>query len=332
MIESNQNLSYDEIKRSLARGIISPHEFEQVAASVYNYQLQYNSIFAQYVASVSRERGHMTHFLPISAFKVNLLKSKDWDHEMIYTSSGSTGTVTSRHAVRHVEDYLQNCRRGFEQHYGRVERYSYLALLPSYLEREGSSLIAMMQHFVEVSGEGSGFYLYNHEELYQRIMDHQSKGIPTVLFGVSFALLDFCKAYEMSFPDLIVMETGGMKGRAKEMAREDLHKDLSSRLGVSKIHSEYGMTELMSQCYSKGDGIFYPTNTIKVTAREINDPFTEVKYGKTGVLHIVDLANVDTCSFIATEDLGVCYPDGSFRLIGRLDHSDLRGCNLLLNE
>ena len=220
---------------------------------------------------------------------------------------------------------------GFEAFYGAVADYCVLGLLPSYLERSGSSLIAMVDHFIQLSKHPkSGFFLYDHAALADVLRQCQKTQQPTLLIGVSFALLDFAEQYSLDLSRITIMETGGMKGRRKEITRQVLHTILQDAFQVDVIHSEYGMTELLSQGYSKGKGIFYPTPTMKVLAREITDPFAVQKNNKTGVLNIIDLANLDSCAFIATDDLGKVAVDGSFEILGRLDSSDVRGCNLMV--
>jgi hypothetical protein len=231
-----------------------------------------------------------------------------------------------------VAFYKTLCHQGFEQFYGKVENYCFLGLLPSYLEREGSSLIVMVDDFIKKSKyPQSGFFLYNHEALCHILVKNKAKNIPTVLFGVSFALLDFVEQFQLNFPELIIMETGGMKGRRREMIREELHETIQNGFGTTAIHSEYGMTELMSQGYSKGFGRFESSATMKILLRDVNDPLSILpNSGRLGVLNVIDLGNLDTCSFIATDDLVRVYADNSFDVLGRLDSSDVRGCNLLV--
>jgi hypothetical protein len=271
-------------------------------------------------------------FLPIQFFKNQDIKTGDWAAEAVFSSSGTTGAITSQHFCRDVDFYTQIARQGFEQFYGKIANYCVLGLLPSYLERSGSSLIAMVDDFIKLSKQPkSGFFLTEHAELNAILNEQRKAQMPTLLIGVSFGLLDFIDAYTIDFPELVVMETGGMKGRRREMIRAELHESFTKGFGVKKIHSEYGATELFSQGYSKGNGIFEPTSTLSVLSREINDPLSiQPKNGKLGILNLIDLGNLDTCSFIATDDLGRVYSDGSFEVLGRLDNSDMRGCNLLV--
>jgi hypothetical protein len=225
--------------------------------------------------------------------------------------------------------YKQSFSRGFEYFYGSPENYIFLALLPSYLERAGSSLVYMVDHLIQVSGhELCNFYLDNLSDLANILRQKQNR--KTVLIGVSFALLDLAENYDLDIPDVVVMETGGMKGRRKELIRQELHDILKSKFNLSSIHSEYGMTELLSQAYSKGDGIFKSPPWMKILIRDINDPKTLLKTNQTGGINVIDLANIYSCSFIATKDLGKIQPDGSFEVIGRFDNSDIRGCNLMV--
>jgi hypothetical protein len=251
--------------------------------------------------------------------------------EVAFTSSGTTGTITSSHFVTDVSWYVESFREAFALFYGDIEKYTILALLPAYLEREGSSLIYMADDLIRQSkNPDSGFFLYDHDKLYQQLKKQQEAKKPTILIGVTFALLDFIEKYTLDFPELIVMETGGMKGRRKEMIREELHEQLCRGFGVEAIQSEYGMTELLSQAYSKGEGIFNCPPWMKIIVRDTNDPMTLLNKDRTGGINVIDLANINSCSFIATQDLGKVYADNSFEVLGRFDNSDIRGCNLLI--
>ncbi len=272
-------------------------------------------------------------FLPVAAFKHWPVYTEPDLPAVFFESSGTTTSVNSRHYIKDMDWYLSNCRRGFEYQYGAVNQYCILALLPHYQERQHSSLIAMVSHFIGLSlYPESGFYLYNHSDLYVQLEKCKARGIPTLLFGVSFALLDFAEGFKIDFPELLVMETGGMKGRRVEVTREDLHAQIANSFGTTHVHSEYGMTELLSQAYSKSQGLFYPSPTMKVSTTEIADPLSREKYGKTGLINVIDIANIDSCAFIATEDIGKVYEDGSFTVEGRLDQSDVRGCNLMVGD
>jgi hypothetical protein len=272
-------------------------------------------------------------FLPISAFKSNKLHCELIKEEQVFFSSGTTGSAPSKHFVFDLKLYLKNALSIFESFYGKVEEYCFLALLPSYLERSGSSLVQMVDYFIAQSQyQQSGFYLYDHLDLKNQLDDCKKRKIPTVLFGVSFALLDFSEEYSVSFPELIIIETGGMKGRKTEITRDALHNIIAKGFKVDNVHSEYGMTELFSQAYSKNKGVYHPGRTMSVIIKEISDPFNSVEKGKTGIINIIDLANVDSCAFIETQDLGKKYDDGTFEVLGRLDVSDIRGCNLMVSD
>jgi len=271
-------------------------------------------------------------FLPIECFKTEKVYCGHTTPQQIFTSSGTTGAQTSRHYVKELSLYEQSFRKGFEHFYGNVEDYVVLALLPSYLERTGSSLITMVADLIERSGsEYSGFYLNEYDLLAERLQTLDASGKKVLLIGVSFALLDLIAEHTFSLKNTIVMETGGMKGRRKELVREELHALLCKGFGVEMIHSEYGMTELLSQAYSAGKGIYKCVPWLKVLIRDTNDALSYLPTGKTGGLNIIDLANRESCSFIATQDLGKLYPDGTFEVLGRFDNADIRGCNLLIS-
>jgi len=330
IFQSARSHLYDLIQK------LQPDQFEMLALQVFRFQARFNPLYAQFLDLLHIDTSKIQRLedipcLPIQLFKQYEIKTGEWPNEAIFSSSGTTGAQTSRHAVRSLADYSSNAQRGFEAFYGPLSNYCFLALLPAYLEREGSSLVYMVEDFVRLSPyPQSGFYLYDHDALRKTLVECAAQKIPTVLIGVSFALWDLAETGTLNFPELIVMETGGMKGRRRELTRSELHQILSEGLGIQSIHSEYGMTELLSQAYSKGAGIFYPSPTMRVWAREVYDPFTPTPTARTGVLNIIDLANLDTISFISTEDLGKVYADGSFEVLGRLDAGDIRGCNLLL--
>lgn len=270
-------------------------------------------------------------FLPIELFKYYDIQTGHWTPAQIFSSSGTTGQTASRHLLSDPEWYRIQARRTFAQRYGQPQNYCFLALLPSYLERSGSSLVFMAEDFIRQSRyPQSGFYLYNASDLIKVLTDCRKNAIPTVLLGVSFALLDLAEQHPMDLAGIIVMETGGMKGRREEITREALHQTLCHAFGIERIHSEYGMTELLSQAYSTGGGLFHPGPAMQVLAREAADPFAFQEAGRTGALNIIDLANIDTISFIATDDLGRIHPGGAFEVLGRLDNSELRGCNLMV--
>ncbi|MEN5432507.1 acyl transferase [Sphingobacterium faecium] len=311
-------------------------EFNEICLETFHFQVEKTSIYRQYVQYLNKKIHTIDHytkipFLPIELFKSQKIITDNFSPEIVFTSSGTTGITTSKHLVAKKEVYEKSFRTAFEQFYGKIDDIAILALLPSYLERTGSSLIYMINDLMQHSQQPeSDYFLYNHEELYQTLIKLKAKGTKTLLFGVTFALLDFIEKYELTFPELIIMETGGMKGKRKEMVREEIHDLLCKSFQVPGIHSEYGMTELLSQGYSYGNGIFRHPNWMKILIRETNDPLTLAENKKTGAINVIDLANRYSCSFIATQDLGKIYDDGSFEVLGRFDQSDIRGCNLLV--
>jgi len=311
-------------------------EFTEAAMAIFQYQAKNCAVYREFIGGLQIDPHTINHvedipFLPIEFFKSHPVLSSPTPAEVTFTSSGTTGIVTSRHFVTDVGWYIESFRKAFNLFYGDIKNYTILALLPSYLEREGSSLIYMVDDLIRQSqNPDSGFFLYNHDELYHQLKKQQLAKKPTLLIGVTFALLDFLENYAINFPELIVMETGGMKGRRKEMIREELHEQLCKGFGVDAIHSEYGMTELLSQAYSSGNGIFNCPPWMKIITRDTNDPMSLLPGNKTGGVNIIDLANINSCSFLATQDVGKVYADGSFEVLGRFDHSDIRGCNLLI--
>jgi phenylacetate-coenzyme A ligase PaaK-like adenylate-forming protein len=316
--------------------IANEAQFLENALQIFHFQAENCSVYKTYLSYLNihpREIKTLKAipFLPIEFFKTHFVISNKQEPQVTFTSSGTTGITTSRHLVTDVSWYQKSFRQGFELFYGDIKNYAFLALLPSYLERSGSSLIYMVEDLItETENPDSGFYLYNDEELYRKLIYLQQKKQPTVLIGVTFALLDFIEKHQLHFPELIIMETGGMKGRRKEMIREELHQTLCQGFGVPAIHSEYGMTELLSQAYSLGQGLFHCVPWMKVLIRDTNDPFSILSNGKTGGINVIDLANIHSCSFIATQDLGKLYENDAFEVLGRFDFSDIRGCNLLI--
>jgi len=316
--------------------ISNAEQFDTTALQIFKYQAGNCKIYRDFLKGLKIDPDQISNtaeipFLPISFFKNHAVKSDTTQAETIFTSSGTTGMVTSQHFVTDVSWYEASFRKAFELFYGDIKSYTVLALLPSYLEREGSSLIYMAADLIKQSeNTDSGFYLYNHEELYQQLIKQKADRTPTLLIGVTFALLDFVEQYQLDFPGLIVMETGGMKGRRKEMIREELHSILCNGFGVHTIHSEYGMTELLSQAYSKSDGVFACPPWMRIIVRDTNDPLSLVAGNKTGGINVIDLANINSCSFIATQDLGRLNGKGEFEVLGRFDNADIRGCNLLI--
>lgn len=316
--------------------INNDQQFSETALQIFRHQAQNCTVYRDFIKGLKIDPDTVTAidqipFLPIEFFKSHRVLSSDDPIEVTFTSSGTTGMITSSHYITDVSWYIESFREAFQLFYGDIKNYTVLALLPSYLEREGSSLIYMADDLIKQSSNpDSGFFLYNHDELYQQLRKQQRAKKPVILIGVTFALLDFIENYSIDFPELIVMETGGMKGRRKEMIREELHDKLCKGFGVTAIHSEYGMTELLSQAYSKSNGIFNCPPWMNVITRDTNDPMSIIENDKTGCINVIDLANFNSCSFIATQDLGKMYADGSFEVLGRFDNSDIRGCNLLV--
>jgi len=316
--------------------IHSEKDFNVLALESFFYQVESNLVYQQYINFLHVDISAISHysqipFLPIQFFKTQQVLASGFEPEITFTSSGTTGMINSRHPVPDISWYEESFRRAFHRFYGNIEDIALLALLPSYLEREGSSLIYMVDDLIKSSKQPeSNYFLYNHADLYQSLLQLKNKGTRTILIGVTYALLDFIENYQLNFPELIVMETGGMKGKRKEMVREELHQILQKGFGVPSIHSEYGMTELLSQGYSFGNGSFDTPLWMKILIRDTNDPLTLLDKGKTGAINVIDLANYYSCSFIATQDMGKLHPDGSFEVLGRFDNADIRGCNLLV--
>ena len=270
-------------------------------------------------------------FLPIQFFKSHRVISNENSIQETFTSSGTSGEQTSKHYVTDVSIYEKSYQNGFSQFYGNIEDYVVLALLPSYLEREGSSLIYMVSDLIQkTKNSESGFYLHNTDALIDKLIVLDSTGKNVILIGVTYALLDLIEQHQFQLKNTIIMETGGMKGKRKELIREELHAQLCSGFGVSSIHSEYGMTELLSQAYSLGNGIFECPTCMQILIRDTEDALNYVENGKTGGINVIDLANINSCSFIATQDLGKKYPNTTFEVLGRFDNSDIRGCNLMV--
>ena len=316
---------------------ISNHkQLEKMALKVFRYQHENNKVYRDFcdflkVNSQEVKSLQQIPFLPIQFFKSHEVVSNTNRPEQIFTSSGTTGMVNSRHLVTDVSLYEESYRKGFSEFYGNIENYVVLALLPSYLERTGSSLIYMVEDLIKRSNSPeSGFYLDNHDELIQKLITLDESGQNVILIGVTYTLLDLLEKQKFDLKNTIIMETGGMKGRRKEMIREELHNILCNGFGVSAIHSEYGMTELLSQAYSLGNGVFECPNWMHILIRDTEDALTYVNEGKTGGINVIDLANINSCSFIATQDLGKKNPNKAFEVLGRFDNSDIRGCNLMV--
>ncbi len=310
--------------------------FEKLALTIFQYQAENNQVFNSWLNSLNWDTNKIKStnniseipFLPVSAFKTHKVVTGDFIPEVIYTSSGA---IDSKHLVSSKKLYLKNAQLSFEKFYGPAKNYAWLCLLPGYLERDGSSLIDMAEYFISISEhDESGFFIKGIDELKYRLDTLELNGIPTILLGVTFALLDLTETLSpMKLGHTIIMETGGMKGRRKEPIRNELHKKLTSFFGVKKIHSEYGMTELLSQAYSFGDGLFRPPPQMNVIPRSLETPLINSELNEVSGLNIIDLANSDSCAFIATDDIGKVFENGCFEVIGRIDGSDKRGCSLL---
>lgn len=310
--------------------------FKAYALELFAFQYQNNPLYQEFCKYLGKTPKNVLTlealpYLPISFFKTHELVLAGTPKNFYFSSSGTTGSKASKHFVPELDWYQKTYTHAFELFYGTPTQYCILALLPAYLEREGSSLIYMVQDLIAKSKHPkSGFYLHNHKDLKETLEALETQGTKTLLIGVSFALLDFVENYPMPLKHTIVIETGGMKGRRKEMIREALHLALSQGFGLSKIHSEYGMTELLSQAYSKGDGIFECPPWMRISIRDTQDPLSLIGDYKTGGINIIDLANTHSCAFIATQDLGKTWGNGKFSVLGRFDHAAIRGCNLLV--
>ena len=316
--------------------ITSELEFNTLALRVFKFQYEANAVYQKFCKLLDKHPSNVNSlrdipFIPIEFFKSHDILSSKEPIVKTFTSSGTTGSRTSKHFITDLTIYEDSFNIAFQEFYGNPEDYAILALLPSYLERDGSSLIYMANNLIADSKHPkSGFYLHNLEDLAQTLKALDDSGQKTLLIGVSFALLDLVDAYSFQLENTIVMETGGMKGRRKEMIREELHEILSKGFGVNNIHSEYGMTELLSQAYSNGQGVFNCPKHMKILIRDPEDALTYLTKGKTGGIYVIDLANLNSCSFIATQDLGKQISETDFEILGRFDHSDVRGCNLMV--
>jgi len=325
-----------EITQEAIFSIQNPIEFEEIALSVFQYQAQNNPVYKSFIEYLGIDPHQVDNlidipFLPIEFFKSQKIISNENEILETFSSSGTTGMQQSKHYITDLSWYEQSFQNAFQLFYGDPSKYIILALLPSYLERDGSSLIYMCEHLIKQSqDERSGFYLNEFEKI-KTIIEENNAEKKVLLIGVTYALLDFAEQYPFHMENCIVMETGGMKGKRKEMLREEVHAVLCKAFQLKQIHSEYGMTELLSQAYSNGNGIFRTPPWMKILIRETNDPFSYYAFNRSGGINIIDLANVNSCSFIATQDLGKNHPDGRFEVLGRFDNADVRGCNLLVN-
>jgi phenylacetate-coenzyme A ligase PaaK-like adenylate-forming protein len=314
----------------------NPIDFDELAIELFELQYHNNRVYKQFCDLLNKRPSNVSHvneipFLPVEFFKNHAIKTGNFDVEIIFSSSGTTRSQASYHHVKDVVIYENSFLKGFHYFFGNPEKYIFLALLPSYLEREGSSLIYMVKQLISLSrNEESGFYLNEYQKLSEQLTILNNGGKKVILFGVTYALMEFAEQFPTIFPELIVMETGGMKGKRKEIVRDELHGILKKGFGTENIFSEYGMTELLSQSYSLGNGLFETPPWMKILIRDTNDPLTLLPEGKTGCINIIDLANMYSCSFISTQDLGKKHENGKFEVLGRFDNSDVRGCNLLV--
>lgn len=304
---------------------------------IFTYQYKYCDVYQEYckLLGVNNDLIDSTKipFLPISLFKTRIVSSTDTKPEKCFASSGTTGMIRSKHFINDIVIYEKSFLHNFTNSYGPIEDYSILGLLPSYLEQTESSLVYMVDKLIQKSTKhGGGFFMQNTFALKEQLMYNETNGIPTILFGVTYALLDFAEEFPMNLNHCIIIETGGMKGRKKEITKAEVHEILCDKFSLSNIHSEYGMTELFSQVYSKGNGIYFENDLLQVCVRAEDDPFAinyEFKNNSSGLLNIIDLSNIDSCSFIATDDIAILREGGSFTIEGRADNSDIRGCSLL---
>ena len=323
------------VNRTSFLNIKTSENFNHLALKIFNYQFSNCKVYRSYCDLIKINPSDVKNykqipFLPISLFKTTKVKSFKGKSEKKFFSSSTSNDIPSKHYVKSLDSYSKSFMTCFNKFYGKESNYVILALLPSYLERKNSSLIYMVETLIKKSNKkDSGFYLYNYNKLIKTLKKLESTNQKTILIGVSFALIDLIKYKKIKLKNTIVMETGGMKGRQKEISRKELHKLICNGFGIEEVHSEYGMTELLSQAYSTGNGIFKTPPWMKILIRSIDDPLESIGYEKAGGINIIDLANIDSCSFIATDDLGKKLKKGGFEILGRFDNSDLRGCNLL---
>lgn len=326
----------EEIRLSVFK-ITDDNDFNDLALKIFRFQYESNPVYRQMAQLLKADTLGITEywripFLPISLFRDHQIFSGDGKMiQKVFSSSGTTGSIPSQHFVRDLNLYEESFTRSFQLFYGDPRKFLFLALLPGYLERQGSSLVYMLDYLIRITERnGSGFFLHNMDSLKEKLEETVLGNRQAILFGASYALLDFAEQFPMDLSSVTIMETGGMKGRREEMIREELHAILCLKLNVEMIHSEYGMTELLSQAYSFGNGFFRTPPWMKILIRDTNDPMQYLPAGQTGGINIIDLANLYSCSFISTQDLGRLHKDGSFEVLGRFDDGDVRGCNLLV--
>ena len=318
--------------------IKSDDQFNEIALRIFNYQAENNAVYKEYLFHLGTNISSINSineipFLPIEFFKTHSVITGENKPVKTFFSSGTTGMERSNHHLTDINIYEQSFVKGFENQYGNISDYCILALLPTYLENESSSLVYMVNHLIKKSGNPhSGFYLNNILDLVEKLTFLEKAGQKVILIGVSYALIDLAKLLSVKLSNTIIIETGGMKGKRKELTKKELHNILTSGFGVNSIHSEYGMTELLSQSYSTSEGKFQTPSWMKIIIRDTYDPFNFLEKGKSGGINVIDLANINSCSFIETKDLGKINPDNSFEILGRFDYSDVRGCNLLVAE
>jgi len=312
-------------------------EFESAALRLFAWHYKHNSVYKSFCDSTGKTPGNVHSLqqipcLPVNLFRFNKILPDGVSAELFFETSGTSAAESGRHYIADPALYLASAMNCFKSFFGNIEDYAVLALLPGYLERQHSSLVYMVDHWIKGSDNvDSGFYLHDHEKLYSTLNALKNKNQKTLLIGVTHALVDFSEKYKLEFPDLIVMETGGMKGRRKELSRSELHSILQKSFGVPTIHSEYGMTELLSQAYSKADGVFRCPPWMQVLLRDINDPLSPPQNKTSGAINIIDLANMYSCPFLATDDSGILHEDGSFEITGRIDFSVIRGCSTMIS-
>lgn len=316
--------------------VLNTEDFLKKSLTVFRFQAENNPVYKEYLNGIGCDINAVDSlekipFLPISFFKTHKVITDKKDPQKTFLSSRTTGNEASKHFVTDISVYEMAFRKGFEHFFGNIQDYTILALLPSYLEQENSSLVFMISDLInQTNKKDSGFYLNNFDALITMLTELDTKGEKVLLLGVTYALLDLLEIQSFQLENTVVMETGGMKGRRKELIKSKLHEVLKNGFGVNSIYSEYGMTELLSQAYSIGNTLFETPPWMKILIREVTDPFTILPKGKSGGINIIDLANINSCSFIATQDLGKLYEDGKFEILGRFDNADIRGCNLML--
>lgn len=312
------------------------YSFEDLALEVFTYQANNNRIYKEYLSHLKVDTKDIQNvsqipFLPIEFFKYHDIICKDVTPKVTFRSSGTTGQVRSQHLVADPDFYQKASLKAFEELYGDISEYNILALLPNYLEKGDSSLVYMVEYFIAKAKPFSGFYLNEVNKLLEALKELKQNGEKVLLIGVTFALLDLAEQFPMDLSGVVIMETGGMKGRRREMLRAEVHQILKQSFQVAEVHSEYGMTELLSQGYSLGNELFTPPEWMRIKLRDVNDPFSEAPKAKAGGINVIDLANIDSCSFIETKDIGKLRDDNSFEVLGRFDNSDIRGCNLMVS-